>query len=361
MTRKPPVRLWNALDEIPEATTDRREWRLALQDEWPAAAPYLTPTGRLAKEIACHSPGGDGCPRKVVKLADSRVRAVCGNRPAECDAIDLKREDVACLALDRKALAKLVCAVLSANADYHENGAVAHLGSHAVAAGIGIPILLLVPGPRADVPPNIMAAPDEDSGPRAIVVPTRRSLPDAVKGALQARGDMILALSDITVLDENSRLVGTQPAVSILAPLRDKLLAKEQAAPTGRVWLLPPEARWEDLTFDFIAEEVVNVRYRDRTRRFEPEEFGMKNRKNGRPTVLWVLFQAIAQRGGSLTWVEQKAATRIKKQKQLLSDALRHLFGIQDDPIPWRRAQAAYVARFVVRDSIPITAQRRPG
>ena len=65
MTPKPLARFWKTLDEIPEATTDRRDWSLRLKEDWPAAESYLTPLGVRAKEIACPSPGGDGCPRKV--------------------------------------------------------------------------------------------------------------------------------------------------------------------------------------------------------------------------------------------------------------------------------------------------------
>ena len=76
--KTPLLRFWKALDEIPEATTDRREWAQRLGDDWSVAAAYLKSTGRLVREIACPSPGGEGCPRKVVRHTDGRFRAVCG-------------------------------------------------------------------------------------------------------------------------------------------------------------------------------------------------------------------------------------------------------------------------------------------
>jgi hypothetical protein len=73
MTPKPLARFWKTLDEIPEAN-DRRDWSLRLKEDWPAAKSYLTPLGVRAKEIACPSLGGDGCPRKVDPLyADERT------------------------------------------------------------------------------------------------------------------------------------------------------------------------------------------------------------------------------------------------------------------------------------------------
>jgi hypothetical protein len=124
---------------------------------------------------------------------------------------------------------------------------------------------------------------------------------------------------------------------------------------------LPANTRWEDLTFEFTAEEVVNVRFRQETRRYEPEHFGMKSKKNGRPTTLWTLLRSIAQLAGSLTWRDRAASTTTKKQKQLLSSRLMSLFGILGDPIPWRPAQRAYVARFAICDCTPVGGHARSG
>lgn len=360
MTTNPLHRFWKALDEIPDATTDRREWSCRLRDDWPAAEPYLTPTGRLAREIACASPGGGGCPRKIVKHGDGRYRAVCGNKPAECDPIDVTREEITCLALDRRKLAAAVGAMLNATPEpgVQERGAVMPIGSHAVAAGLGIPIVLMIPGPMAEVSLEVL---NELDGPAAIVTPTPSSMPHRFKTALKPRGHSILALSEIVGVDQQHRLICLQPAETLLSPLRDKLLASQASTVSGRIWVLPADARWEDLTFEFTADEVVNVRFRHETRRFEPEKFGMKSKTNGRPTTLWTLLRSIARLAGSLTWKDQAASTRIKKQKQLLSNRLTSLFGIAGDPIPWRPDQRAYVARFTISDSTPGNGRARGG
>ena len=118
-----------------------------------------------------------------------------------------------------------------------------------------------------------------------------------------------------------------------------------------RAWVLPPDARWEELAIDFVEREVINVRFRGETRRFEPEHLGMKNRKNGRPTLQWTLLQQLALAGGELDWRDRGATTSIKKQKQALSDRLKAAFGIEGSPIKWDEARSAYVARFVLRAS----------
>jgi hypothetical protein len=359
-TKKPLARFWKALDEIPEATTDRREWSLRLGDDWPVAAVFLKTTGRLAKEITCPSPGGDGCPRKLVKHADGRFRAVCGNKPAECDPVDLTRDDVTCLTLDRAKLAAVVGAIFNVEAESTPlgDGAAIVVGSHGVAAGVGILIVLLIPGPMeiiaAETPTELAVG----AGPIAIAVPTPRSIPKNLKATLAAQGHAILALTEITAVKDH-RLVGIRPADELLAALREKLLRAQAPTTSGRAWLLPADARWEDLTFDFTADEVVNVQFGKETRRFEPEQFGLKNKKNGRPTSGWILLRSIARQGGGLTWTDRTASATIKKQKQLLSSRLRTLFGIEADPIPARGK--AYQALFTIRDSTPQGAPARAG
>ena len=146
--------------------------------------------------------------------------------------------------------------------------------------------------------------------------------------------------------DDHGTLVGQHASAGVFAPVRQSVTPGPQ-----RAWVLPPDARWEELAFDFVEFEVINVRFRSETRRFEPEHLGMKNRKNGRPTLQWTLLQQLALAGGELDWRDRGATSSIKKQKQALSDRLKAAFGIEGNPIKWDEARSAYVARFVLRAS----------
>jgi hypothetical protein len=352
--KTPLLRFWKALDEIPEAATDRREWAQRLGDDWLVAAAYLKSTGRLVREVACPSPGGEGCPRKVIRHPDGRLRAVCGARPGECDPLDLTLEDVTCLALDRAKLAVAVAAILDAGeeAGQQSDGTAVVVGSHAVAAGVAIPVVLAIPGPMAAASPAMPFGLSRETGPVAVVVPTARSISPDLRATLTSQGHLVLFLSEIATVRDH-RLAAVHPAAELLAPLRKQSLASLSPTASARLWVLPPGTRWEDLTFDFISNEVINVRSGPETRRFEPEHFGMKSKKNGRPTDAWTILLSIARRGGSLTWKDPEASGSIKAQKHLLSRRLRTLFGIADDPIVWRPKQGLYQARFTIRDSRP--------
>ena len=83
--------------------------------------------------------------------------------------------------------------------------------------------------------------------------------------------------------------------------------------------------------------------------RLEPEHLKMKNQRSGKPTLQWTLLRSLAAKGGSLTWQDDDATDRVKKQKQELANKLKTTFQLTDDPIPHSDSEKAYKARFVIK------------
>ena len=188
--------------------------------------------------------------------------------------------------------------------------------------------------------------------PAAIVIPTPLSIPASIKEEFEAAGHAVLALSEIVEVDAHQELTGILPAEQLLNPVRVDLLAGLTSRASKRLLVLPDDARWELLTLDFTDAEVVLVRYAGQTRRFEPTDFGFRSHKTGKPTTAWRLLLETSSNAGRLPR-PTKLRTKVEKQKQLLSKRLVELFGISDDPLPWRSEEQAYVARFGLRDSRP--------
>ncbi|MGN7614179.1 hypothetical protein ACQZV8_19090 [Magnetococcales bacterium HHB-1] len=113
----------------------------------------------------------------------------------------------------------------------------------------------------------------------------------------------------------------------------------------------PLEAKWEDFTFEFIAREVFNARCRgvDTVKRIEPDDLGMRNRKNGRPTLQWTLLHSLAKTSGILSLKSPQELAKIKKQKHLLAKKLKSFFQLNDDPIIWNSYDRHWTAKFLVR------------
>lgn len=342
-------RFWKALDEFADAAASRWEWQATLGLEFATVEHLLGKAGRV-RELPCPSPGGASCPRHVVRHADGSIRAVCGDRPKACADLDLDADDIAILRVDRADLAKCIARALALSPDqqgHGTTGAVTRIGTHDVYAGRGFPVFLALPGPSADADPRPFAEVLDTPGPRLLLTPTVASLPDALIAALERAGVVRMALADI-VIAENGTLTLTRPVAEIFAALRDAVRRDAGTSAQGLAWPLPPDARWEDITMRFIADEVLNVTFRGETRRFEPDQLGMKNAKNGKPKAVWTYLKAFALSGGRLAVHRGNPTETSKhqKQKQALSKVLRDSFGIADEPIP--TDDGDYVTRFVV-------------
>ncbi len=343
------TRFWKSLDGLTDAATDAREWRARLGPEWPVAAPLLRSTGGLATSIACPSPGGTGCPRRVVRHDDGSIRAVCGESPRICDDLDLARDDIAILGLDRPKLIRAVAVALSLSERPAATnaGAVIEIGTHEVHAGRGFPVFLVVPGPWFGDGIESLAELVAVSRPKVLLTPTRRSLGAAATRYLDTIGVTRFALADVLVADDCHRLGVSQPVEVLFAALRAAVAEATDSADAGLVWPLPPDARWEEVTIVFVADEVINVSFRGQTRRFEPDQLGMKDARSGKPKRQWTYMKALARSGGLLPVDPPRVVKGHQKQKQELSGALRACFGIQDEPIPVHGRD--YRARFVIR------------
>ena len=354
MTMRRLTRLWNSLDELPSAATDQRDWIVRLGDAWASAAQLLRRTGHLAHAVACPSPGGENCPRRVVRHPDGRIRAVCGDPDTICDSLDLTLDDIAILALDVAKLVGVIARTLSISGVPHHprQGPVVHIGRHEVFAGRGIPVFLALTGPQVTdlLGPfcDVVAA----EAPKLVLTPTVRSLTSEQRRYLDENSATLMALDDILIADTRHAIVAARPAEDLLSALRAEIEEAGSQGAAKRAWNLPPDARWEEMVIEFTAAEVINVVFRGETRRFEPEHLGMKSAKNGRPTLQWTLLQTIAVSGGRLSWQHPGAAQNVKKQKQQLKAKLHASFGISTDPIPWSERQQAYVAAFTARGDV---------
>ena len=346
-------RLWRALEALPGLAAERLEWRRLVGDEWPIVEPLFRQTGALVDRVWCPSPGGPDCPRRVIRHDDDRIVAVCGDQPRNCDTLSLSMDDIAVLELDVRRLAAALAQPLGLSSDprWVQEPDVLQLGMHEVAAGLGVPILLLWARTPHQADRAIAGLVHSVAGPFALTTPTDRFVGAQAREKITLAGGIQVPLDGVVGVDDHNQLVGQRPPEAVFARVREAVARPAAGSRPARAWVLPADARWEELTFDFVADEVINVRFRGETKRFEPEHLGMKNQKNGRPTLQWTLLQQMAMGGGQVAWTDRAATDRIKKQKQALSDRLTAAFGIEKDPIDWNDEAGAYVARFVLQAS----------
>lgn len=352
---KPLRQFWQTLDELPGAATDRRDWMARLGGEFPGAVRYLRKTGRRATAIDCPSPGGEGCPRAVIRNAAGAFRAVCRSATGRCDPVDLDPADLDILELDAARLHQDLATAFAVQTATGQSrvGRVVHLGEHGVAAGVGAPVLLVLPGPEQSLGDEDLRLGGLGAERSVVLAPTAASLPASMRARLSERGHQVLALADITTADAAAGLSLLQPVGVLLRETQAALQARLGATSGDPRIALPPDARWEELTFVLVSDEVLNISFRGQTHRVEPDRLGMKDARSGKATDAWGFLRVLARTGGTLGPLNRELVEEHKKHKQTLTRKLVEAFGISAEPVLWDRKTRVYQTAFVIRDDRP--------
>jgi len=97
------VRLWRTLDACPWHEAVLAEWSEQFANELELLQLHLRLTQDLATVYPCPNGAGDGCPRHIHDRGSGEYEAVCGNLPAECEPVQLRKTDLVVYRLDRGA------------------------------------------------------------------------------------------------------------------------------------------------------------------------------------------------------------------------------------------------------------------
>lgn len=116
--------------------------------------------------------------------------------------------------------------------------------------------------------------------------------------------------------------------------------------------LLPPGIRWENITIQFLNSQEVLIRAKDFSQHTNYEAMGFQDMKKKQPTKIWQFLELLAHHKGEISWDDPTANDRIKKDKQLLSDALKAYFRIDDDPFyPYKEEKAYRIKLTLIPES----------
>lgn len=329
-------RLWSTLEAIPGLAAERLEWQRRLEDEWLVAAPYLRSTGRIVDRVWCPSPGGDGCPRHVVRHDDGCIVAVCGDRPKQCDPLELSFDDLLVLEVDFRKLAVELARIFDVDtttaADLRHG--LCRLGEHLVASGSGFPVVLLAPASCEASPLAALPAALEGAGPLVLLSPTRKLLGDGLLDALRARGGLAIPLVEMVGWDDAGFLVTLCPVAEVLDPVRERLIQQRNIKAPEHRFPTPLGTTWSQITIRFITQHQVHIQASAESGTFEYTQMGMANtrKKPPEPNVQWQLLIDFAENRGEVTWRSTAAHPKKQKRKEQLAKALRNFFGIDEEP-----------------------------
>ncbi len=150
-------------------------------------------------------------------------------------------------------------------------------------------------------------------------------------------------------VDAAGKVTAKESAQTIVSNWLETVLPKSAKPGSEYQFPTPAGATWEQFVFEFTATEMLLVSCGETQERLEPEYLKMKNQNSGKPTLQWTLLRSLATTGGSISWQDQDATDRVKKQKQELANKLKQTFGLSEDPVPWNEGEKAYKARFTVK------------
>ena len=341
--------LWRALEQWPGAAAARCDWRKELGDEWSGAEAFLRKSGRRATELACPKSSENGCSRQIVKLIDGRLRAECGDIPNRCDHAILGRPDIAVLELNRAHLAAALAEVfhLVDAPDSIGHDSAQYLGRHEISAGRGFPAFLAMPTPGFPIDLAKLNEVTTASGPKAVFTPTRSSLDRNARSFLGLNQATVMALEDIVMAGGNGKLTLAQPIDSLFSKLLEAIAPASHNVRTGPVIAVPSGTSWAAITLEFVELEIIRLTVAGTSHRLGPDDLELKNAKTQRPKTAWSFLRAMAQRRGRINRRNANATdqSRISKQKEAASKALRTLTGISEDPI--KAEGDDYVASYV--------------
>lgn len=360
-----PSRFWSGLEALPGLVGIPRDWRRVWREEAPVGRAFLRPTGDLATSYPCPSPGGEGCPRKVVIHREDDIVAVCQSEPRQCGDVKLRKADIALLGLNWKALGTAVARGLGLSTPDRQQEvlpATVRLGWHHLVGGNRAAVYLTIrhdPQSLAATLSRLLAVADP---PFILAAPTANLCQSDGAELLRRRGVLFLPLAECLEWSEQTGFAATARANALLADFAAHASPAVAPAQGGRrrltVRVRPPAGtKWSDLR---VTMDDLSLRYavggEQDTWGFAEAGFEDRRRRN-LPDQVWELLQAFARGGGPLQEdaVEAKLKAHLKQHVSVLRRRLHALFDIPGPPIMKRRGES-YRAAFSIqpRDGVPI-------
>lgn len=120
----------------------------------------------------------------------------------------------------------------------------------------------------------------------------------------------------------------------------------------------PPDLSWEEVSMAFISDTEIKVRARDQIKKYRFDHIGFKNKKSGKPNILWWFLRALAEKGGELSWDNSGSyesplnPNQVQSNVKRLRKTLCKFMDIEDDPFhPYRKVEA-YKAKFTLSGDV---------
>ncbi len=363
--------LWDFLETMPAREAAFCEWKDKFDRRCgfeQFAAKFLQPTNEKVAAVECLKSCGELCCRKVVELAADEILAVCPEN--ERPPYELTRRDIIVYKLKEAAFARSLCKAFGfeyCQCKINANDYAWPLGDYVPHAGRRIPAKLVFARSSEHLLSmglRILAVGKE----QILIVPTRRFVCHKLLDLVKSYGCILLVLTEILALRND----GDFEAVCRTGLLFD-VFDEKGFCGEDQPLEIPSGTTWQQMTIEFIDGHTVSVRVGQIHKRLSYGDMGMEDKRTKNPNGQWRLLQKFAEgrgviRFGSITKQQReyelaRLASKMetdfggfsihtppdkttKTGKKALSNALKEVFGLPDDPIAWK--DGAYICRFKI-------------
>ncbi|MBF0339493.1 MAG: hypothetical protein HQL95_00850 [Magnetococcales bacterium] len=358
-------RLWSALETVPGLSTIPVEWRQLLREDHEIGVLLLRPTAHRAESYPCPSPGGTGCPRRIVDLGRDRIVAVCSDEGGRnCDDVSLQPEDLVVYELHRQGLAIRVANALGIKPEFAPVDGVREtfrVGDFHPIAGKRFPVYLLLAfddGQRMNAVAHLCRT---TPVPFILLAPTQHAIPPHAFELLREHRASFHPLADLLVADGHNQLTSSAISRDVMAAFRAMVLPEPAPGEPMVRFPTPPDAIWGDLRISFIDGHRATLFCQGVSETVNFSTMGMENRRSREPSVQWTLLWAFARNHGKISWHSSDASNQIPQQVRRMNDDLERFFGIAGRPVTWKDDEQAYCTAFEILQESDKPALVSPG
>lgn len=178
---------------------------------------------RVADRFPCPRPGGAGCPRHLIELADGTYQAVCGDDPPECEELQLAPGDVDVLGISPERLCEALRAPLLFGGRVEQLQGLRHVyhaGVFIPAPGIRHSIYVAVRCSGTDYAEVFDALRSRhDGGAFAVLVPTDRFISTETRRQMETLGIPLIELATLIHIGADGRLSTAVEALDLFSAI----------------------------------------------------------------------------------------------------------------------------------------------
>jgi hypothetical protein len=336
--------IWRSLEIVGTDALTLFHWQKGLGEaDLALLRPYLTPRAERATTFPCERTfRGCGCRYRIVEHDDDTIVGICDE--GRCERRAFTADEIVLYGFNAPKLAAALAIAPGlqplAPAAETVNAKVLPIATLSGEDGRTTQVLLVR---TRDLEAVLDKLTRHLTTKPILLFPTATNLTPSVVARLHHQGWPYRVLENILFFRPTG-IMATPDAADAIAEMAESLIGVMPCTALA----VPEGTRWGEVTLTFNGNDshVATVQVRGVRQRITAHDLGLRDTRTQRPDQQWALLQKLAECGGHFGWLDAKNHDAAKKTKGRLSQALRRAFGIETEPIEWRREDKAWVTEF---------------